>query len=112
VISKTATQIDLAPTILDILKSSDTHTSFGRSVFDDGSGAGLLAYGDFNVFVRDGRMLVSDGTRIMETYAFTNSPDDRSGKKTAEDLKKEEGYYLQFFHDLIIHNRLTPLSKK
>jgi phosphoglycerol transferase MdoB-like AlkP superfamily enzyme len=112
VVSKIVAQTDLAPTILDILKSSDTHTSFGQSVFNGRPGVGLLSYGDSDVFVRDGWMLVSSSSGVTEKYHFgasaENPSPDVEGKVAG--LAREEDYYLQFFHDLMLQNRLYPLN--
>jgi glucan phosphoethanolaminetransferase (alkaline phosphatase superfamily) len=115
VISKTVTQIDLVPTILDILKSSDAHASFGQSAFHNNPGNGLLAYGNFDVFVRGGWMLVSSMNEIKETYPYLQQPVKGVSYKRTEisaKLKREEDCYLQMFHDLILTNRLYPLSDR
>ena len=112
VVPKIVVQTDLAPTILDILKSSDTHTSFGQSAFNDRPGVGLLSYGDADVFVRDGWMLVSSTNGITEKYHFgasANNPSPDVEEKVAG-LTREEDHYLQFFHDLMLQNRLYPLN--
>ena len=104
ILSKPATHVDLVPTVLDILKSSDNHASFGQSVFNKNQGIGLLAYGDFDIFIREGWMLVSSTNGIMETYPFL----EPERKEILAGLEREKGYYLQFFHDLIMDNRLHP----
>lgn len=111
-ISKTVTHADLVPTILDILKSSDAHTSFGQSTFNNNPGVGLLPYGDFDIFVREGWMLVSSMNGVTETYNYLREPvKDISHDKESmlAKLKKEQDCYFQFFHDLILNNKLYPL---
>ena len=106
VVSKIVTQTDLAPTVLDILRSPDTHSSFGQSVFNDTRGAALLSYGDADVFVREGWMLVSTVSGIAEKYRFgSRAPDE---EKALAGIIREEDHYVQFFHDLIVKNRLSP----
>jgi len=108
-VTKTVTHVDLAPTLLDILRSSDAHASFGQSAFINSPGTGLLPYGDFDIFVREGWMLVSSPQGVMETHNYLG---ESSGQEKLSRLKKEEGCYLQFFHDLILSNRLYPMAGK
>ncbi len=114
VVSRITSQTDLAPTILDILKSSDGHTSFGLSAFSDRPGVGLLSYGDADVFVRQGWMLVSSANGVMDKYHFGTSAENpsREGQEEVARVAREEDYYVQFFHDLILHNKLYPLKGK
>jgi phosphoglycerol transferase MdoB-like AlkP superfamily enzyme len=114
VVSKVAAQTDLSPTILDILKSPDVHTSFGQSAFNDRPGVALLSYGDSDVFVREGWMITSSAGTVREHYRFGaaaqgESPDTET--KVAG-LAREEDYYVQFFHDLMLGNRLYPARGK
>ena len=108
-VTKTATHVDLAPTLLDILRSSDDHASFGQSAFINSPGTGLLPYGDFDIFLREGWMLVSSPHGVVETHNYLG---ESSGQETLSRLKREEGCYLQFFHDLILSNRLYPMAGK
>ncbi|MCL5023551.1 MAG: LTA synthase family protein [Nitrospirae bacterium] len=114
VLPKTATQIDLVPTILDILKSRALHASFGKSVFDDREGIGLASFGNADVFLKGGWMLVFLGNEVTEAYRFPRTAKTVYGTETPEvaALKKDEGHYVQFFHDLIVHNRLYPHDGK
>jgi hypothetical protein len=108
-VTKTVTHVDLAPTLLDVLRSSDDHASFGQSAFINSPGTGLLPYGDFDIFVREGSMLVSSPHGIVETHTYLG---ESPGQEKLSRLKREEGCYLQFFHDLILSNRLYPMAGK
>jgi phosphoglycerol transferase MdoB-like AlkP superfamily enzyme len=108
-ITKTVTHVDLAPTLLDILRSSDNHASFGQSAFIRSPGTGLLPYGDFDIFVREGMMLVSSAQGVVETLPYLG---ESLGQEKLSRLKKEEGCYTQFFRDLILSNRLYPMGGK
>jgi phosphoglycerol transferase MdoB-like AlkP superfamily enzyme len=108
VIEKVATQVDLVPTILDVLKYSDNYASFGQSVFLKKPGVGLLSSGDSEVFVKDGWILASSPNNVEESYHYLSAskknvpPADE--EKIAE-LKREKGCYLQLYHDLIMTNK-------
>jgi len=108
VIAKVVTQVDLVPTILDVLRASDNYASFGQSAFSKGPGVGLLSSGDSDVFVKDGWMLASSANTVEESYnyllASKKSVPSASEAKVAE-LKREKGHYLQLFHDLIMTNK-------
>lgn len=114
VVSKVAAQTDLSPTILDILKSPDTHTSFGQSAFNDRPGVALLSYGDSDVFVRDGWMITSSAGTVTEHYRFGASAQGQSPDTATKvaGLAREEDNYVQFFHDLMLGNRLYPTNGK
>jgi phosphoglycerol transferase MdoB-like AlkP superfamily enzyme len=108
VITKVVTQVDLMPIILDVLKFSDDYSSFGQSAFSKKPGFGLLSYGDSDVFVKDGWLLASSMNNVEETYNYQLPPKKNmlpeQEDKIAE-LRKEKGYYLQLFHDLIVTNK-------
>jgi len=53
-------------------------------------------------------MLVSSPHGVVERITTRES----SGQETLSRLKREEGCYLQFFHDLILSNRLYPMAGK
>jgi hypothetical protein len=69
----------------------------------------LLPYGDFDIFVREGLMLVSSPHGLVETHPYVR---ESSGQEKLSGLKREEGCYTQFFHDLILSNRLYPKGRK
>ncbi|HXX53145.1 MAG TPA: LTA synthase family protein, partial [Thermodesulfovibrionales bacterium] len=104
-VTKTVTHVDLAPTVLDILRSSDHHASFGQSAFIKSPGTGLLPYGDVDIFVRGGVMLIPSPGGDAEARSYGSEP---LGEKTLSRLKEEDACYLQFFRDLILSNRLYP----
>jgi len=108
-VTKTVTHVDLVPTLLDIMKSSDDHASFGQSAFIKSPGTGVLPYGDFDIVVGDGVMIVSSPQGVVETYAYQG---ESPGQETLSRLKREDACYLQFFRDLILSNRLYPVGGK
>lgn len=110
VITKAVTQVDLVPTILDVLKSSDNFASFGQSAFSKNPGVGMLSFGDSDVFVRDGHMLASSMNSLEETYNYPvySKQGLSEDKERPGGLKRERGYYFQMFRDLIITNKLYP----
>ncbi|HXX81728.1 MAG TPA: LTA synthase family protein, partial [Thermodesulfovibrionales bacterium] len=108
-VTKTVTHVDLVPTLLDILRSSDDHASFGQSAFIRSPGTGLLPYGDFDIFVREGAMLVSSPQGVMEYHPYLG---ESPGQEKLSELKREDACYLQFFRDLILSNRLYPFASK
>jgi phosphoglycerol transferase MdoB-like AlkP superfamily enzyme len=108
VITKTVTQVDLMPTILDVLKFSDDYASFGQSAFSKKPGFGLLTYGDADVFVKDGWLLSASMNNVEETFNYLLSSGKNMSPEQEEkvtELRKEKGYYLQLFHDLIMTNK-------
>ena len=108
-VTKTVTHVDLVPTLLDILRSSDYHASFGQSAFIKSPGTGLLPYGDSDIFVREGVMLMSSPHAVTETYP---SVGESPGQEKLSRLKREDACYLQFFRDLVLSNRVYPSASK
>jgi len=113
VITKAVTQVDLVPTILDVLKSSDEYASFGQSAFSNKPGVGLLSYGDTDVFVKDGWILSSSTNNLEEAYNYL-LPSQKvlpENEWKLAGLKREKGYYIELFHDLIMTNKFCPNTK-
>lgn len=108
-VTKTVSHVDLAPTLLDILRSPDNHASFGQSAFIKSPGTGLLPYGDFNILVREGAMLVFSPQGVVETHSYLGGSLDQ---EKLSRLTREDACYLQFFRDLILSNRLYPAAGK
>jgi len=106
VVTKTTTQVDLVPTILDILKSSDPFASFGQSAFSRKSGFGLLAYDTLDVFVRDGWMFLVLGDQVMRMDHHLKDQKEVlfEEEEKISQLIKEEMFYVQLFHDIIMTN--------
>ena len=113
VITKAVTQVDLMPTILDVLRSSDDYASFGKSAFSSKPGIGLLSYGDSDVFVKDGRIVASSMNNVEETYNYLLPSKNvlPENEEKLVDLRREKGYYLQLFHDLIMTNKFYRPNK-
>ncbi|MBA4374053.1 MAG: hypothetical protein C0402_14475 [Thermodesulfovibrio sp.] len=112
VIDRPVTQADLAPTILDILRSSAPHASAGISALTPTPGGqGLLAYGDRMVFVKDDWLLLSSVERSQGLFNYRQNPDADLSEKEGDRLREMEDAlhaHLLLVNDLVVRNRLFP----
>ncbi len=112
-----AGQVDMMPTILDILRLPVAYTGWGRSVLAPGRRALVLPHGDRFVYVEDDMLLYADtGVPIkMFDYRDDKTKDLLSRKniqpeagiraKEAHDRMKK---YLRFSYGRIRDNRVAP----
>lgn len=118
VVSNPASQLDIAPTILDILKSSDFHASFGSSVLKrSNSHATILSYGDLAVFLRDNYFLLASSEKVMGIYDYKYSKGkdvDRTNElvEISKKLREEFNCYGYFVNKILIENKHYPLKMK
>jgi phosphoglycerol transferase MdoB-like AlkP superfamily enzyme len=116
-ITKPTSQIDIAPTILDILRSSDYHASFGSSVLRKRVVNGtILSYGDLAVYVEENHFLMTSPEKIIGLYDYGLSKNkDIERSKDLKDLRNKlvDGFncYGYFVNKIIWENRLYPLKK-
>ncbi len=105
-------QLDIVPTLLDLLKSSDYHASFGNSVFRKRNDKGaILAYGDFAVYNKGEYFLVISEEKPLGLYQYKNVKDrdiDRSIEKREvfKSLKEEFNCLGYFINKIIVENKL------
>lgn len=67
-------QVDLAPTLMDVLKSPSPFVTTGRSIFDTAGPRGaLLPYGTMTVYVEGPYVLLTDFDGIEDLYELSSS---------------------------------------
>lgn len=111
----TSSQIDILPSILDILHISHPFTSWGKSVLTEGKRAALLPRGGSVVWVRGEYMLHTDLENVMGLFNYSKDPRvnmlSAGGQKTGEIFSKmdtELRGYLKFSFDTIRANTVMP----
>lgn len=112
-----ATQVDLVPTILDILRVGDPYTAWGKTVFDPSERRGLIAMGDLYIWAAGSHFLVSTGVSPKGLYDYTagarqvvmQGPDGRI-TPLADRMQTEMLNYLRFSSDLLSSNRVMPVQ--
>jgi phosphoglycerol transferase MdoB-like AlkP superfamily enzyme len=114
-VDRPASQLDIVPTVLDLLKINDPFTSWGKSVFDESEKMILLSRGDMMVFLGGDYMLLTDLDSPFALYDYRSDPDKnllRTGGKEAEaisgKLLGDLHQYLSFSYELITENRIRP----
>jgi hypothetical protein len=131
-----SSQIDLLPTVLDLLNLSDPHPSLGKSLLRDSSAPIFFSH-PFDTPIRGCRQgnwkyLIQEGRE--ELYDLGTDPEEkmnRAGEKTFKEMtlsyfanldhyysgvpaeKKESGLYLDFSHSLKVTDAaLEKMAKK
>ena len=113
---RASSQLDMAPTVLDMLKSNAPFTSWGKSIFDENENPILLSRGDMMVWVDDGRMLLTDLEKPFGLYDYRTDPDKNllktggDAKEVSQKMLKRLQNYLSFSYQLITENRIRPLA--
>jgi phosphoglycerol transferase MdoB-like AlkP superfamily enzyme len=111
-INISTSQLDIVPTLLDLLKSSDYHASFGCSVLRKRNNIGaILAYGDFAVYNKGEYFLMISDEKPLGLYQYKNVKDediDRSNEKkdVYKSLKEEFSCLGYFINKMLVENKL------
>lgn len=115
-IDRAASQLDIVPTILDILKINDPFTSWGKSIFDETEKPILLSRGDMMLFLDGGHMLLTDLESPFALYDYRRDPNKNllktggaQAKELSAKLMGDLHNYLSFSYKLIIENRIRPV---
>ncbi len=109
--SGVATQLDIFPTIMDIMQSSSPFTSWGKSLFSVGKRKAVLPRGDLFVYQEDDYMLLSDLEKSLALYNISKDKTKNiAGESKAKSAKliKSLQEYVKFSSDLIRDNRVIP----
>jgi len=115
-VDRASSQLDIAPTVLDLLKTNAPFTSWGKSLFDDGDKTILLSRGNMMVLMNGGRMLLTDLESPFGLYDYRADPDKNLLKTGGETAQAESQKmlarlhnYLSFSYRLITENRIRPV---
>ncbi len=116
IIDTPATQLDIVPTILDILKSSDFHSSFGQSVLKKSKkNPSILSYGEFAVYMKENYFLVGTPEKVIGLFDFSKSKNKDLKKVDAmsqlkRQLLDEFNCYGYFMNRVLQENKLYPIN--
>jgi phosphoglycerol transferase MdoB-like AlkP superfamily enzyme len=113
--SEPGSQLDILPSIVDVLGLSFIHSSFGRSLFTPGSRYALFARGNILGWVRDDHVLLHTIQSPVGLYNFrtdTAFSKDLLEEKAAmaKDHEKELLSLLKSATALLLSNRIAPLK--
>jgi phosphoglycerol transferase MdoB-like AlkP superfamily enzyme len=114
-IGRATSQLDISPTVLDLLKIDAPFTSWGKSIFDENEKPLILSRGDMIVLVDDGRMLLTDLESPFGLYDYRTDPGknllnkDKAAKAVSQKMLKRLHNYLSFSYKLITENRIRPV---
>ncbi|MCX7770729.1 MAG: LTA synthase family protein [Proteobacteria bacterium] len=116
VIDITSSQLDVAPTILDLLKSNNFHSSFGQSVLrKTDKNSAILSYGDLAVYVKENYFLMTSNEKTLGVYDYSVKERDVEKGKNLPDVKRklieEFNCYGYFINKIIWENKIYPSKK-
>ncbi|MFC1854146.1 sulfatase-like hydrolase/transferase, partial [candidate division CSSED10-310 bacterium] len=109
-----ASQIDILPSILDLLNTSTLHASFGSSLFaSQRSGRALFSRGEIVGILDENRLLESDYEKSIAFYNYRADPQLNYNLLPQENeqavcLRQDLLAYLQSTFFLLRTNRLYP----
>lgn len=104
-------QVDLAPTVLDILKVDSPFTGWGRSALAPGERQSLLPQGDRFVYVKGANIMLASVERPMALFDYATDPEANlldAEPGIANALHAEMLRYMKFSYELVSDNRLMP----
>ena len=114
-IGRATSQLDISPTIFDLLKIDAEFTSWGKTIFDENEKPLLLSRGDMMVLVDEGRMLLTDLESPYGLYDYRTNPGKNllqaggDAKEVSQKMLRQLHNYLSFSYKLITENRIRPL---
>jgi len=110
---KTASQVDIMPSVLGLLEFDLPFVSFGNDLFDDQQNSYSVNYlsGVYQI-IQNNMVLQFDGENSLALYNFKNDPLLKQNllsefKEKATDLEKYLKAYIQQYNKHMIENRLT-----
>ena len=109
-----AQQLDIMPSVLDLVGYQGRIGAFGRSVFsDDRPGRAIIHLGGLFNLIEGDRMLLFDGERTKGLHAYktdTLFANDLSHieKQTTATMEMQLKAYMQRHADALLNNRLVP----
>jgi phosphoglycerol transferase MdoB-like AlkP superfamily enzyme len=109
-------QIDVMPTIVDILRLDIPFTGWGKSALEPGNRALVLPNGDRFMYVDDERLLYADTEGPIMLVDYEKNPNANLLLNTNDSASKEKALsmfegmkrYIRFSYDLIESNRVAP----
>lgn len=118
VIRRPVSQMDIAPTVLDLMRSSEPYTAMGLSMLEPSEGRALLPYGEMFAYVRGAYMLHASVDRPRALFEYERDPKldllkdgGREGEgyaALARDMHQEMLAYMKFYYDAVSSNSLAP----
>lgn len=106
-------QLDIIPSIYDILRLNSWFTAWGQSVVKRVERRALLPRGDMFIWVREPYMLLTDLKFPLELYNFradvvTSLQPNRNLPRAADEMTREFQDFLRTSYFMIFNNRLGP----
>ncbi len=104
-------QVDIVPTIFDMLRISAPFTSWGKSIFSKGPRVSVLPRAMARVYVEEPHMLWAnrEKRRRMINYRVDSKKNIvKSEIQTAKKLQDDMFKYIDFSEYLILHNQVAP----
>ena len=114
-VEEVVSQLDIVPTVIDLLRISAPYTSWGKSIFAKEERMAILPRGDFFVVVKAPYLFLTDIGSPMGLYNFKTdpakdllNPGDKEAARVSEELGEELRGYLRFSYEMIMNNKVRP----
>lgn len=104
-------QVDIVPTIIDLLKLPTIHSSFGKSMLNRGDGFALLSTGNMFGWIRGKWFLISDFEKDIGLYDIEQDKNLYlnelfKNQKISQQMREEALSYIQTATYLLKHNKI------
>ncbi len=115
--SEVVQQIDIMPTVLEMLGYPKDYIAFGQNVLDSSQRHFSIGYMSQNYHLFEGEHLLQyDGKQILGLYNFVKDPLFQNNKAAKKSLTKEQMLqlsqaFIQEYNRRMIHNEMSILDK-
>lgn len=113
---RVASQVDVMPTVFDLLKIGEHFTSWGKSVLSPGERRALLPLGNLHVWADDEYLMLANEDQPLQLYSYRQDQARKNligaqkpgARETRERLFDEMGSYLKLTWEMVLNNRVVP----
>jgi len=111
---KIGTQLDILPTVLDLLGITSPHSSFGKSLLSKTPGFAFISSGNVYGWIKGNYLLNHKLEKTISLYNIKTDKDEKNnliGKSDYKKLEKELLSYIQLGRELLLKNKIYPMDK-
>jgi len=112
---KIGSQIDIQPSLIDILGIEKKYSSFGKSLFSKTKGFAFISSGNIYGWIKNNYLLIHNTEKPLSFYNLKIDPDEKNNILTSKNYKNYEKELLSFIQigrELLIKNKIFPTDLK
>ena len=115
--NRIASQLDILPTILDLLNINRPHASFGKSLLSDAPEWALVDFDNFIGWVNQDHILLSSQEKVIGLYRYEKDPglsknllksENNETQRIKEILEQDWQYFMSGIANTIMRNKIAP----